>query len=350
MRYFERRSEAGAAPADNGRGMRALMLAATLAAVSPAVQPGTARAESSLPLTTVASIPLPGAATRFDYESLDPKTNRLFIAHLAASEVVVFDVKTNRVVGTIRDVDQVHGVLAVPELGRIYATATGSNEVAVIDALTLKILARVPGGTYPDGMAYDPHDRKLYVSDEHGGTDTVIDTTSNTRIATISLGGDVGNTQYDARSHRVYVNVQTTGELVAIDPAKDTVVARYPVAGCRSNHGLQLDDEHRKAYIACEDNATLAVFNLTAHKTERPYSIGDDPDVLAYDSKRAVLYVAAESGVVSMLRTNAGGLEKIGEAFLGKNAHIVAVDDRTHRVYFPILSDTGPKMLVMQPK
>ncbi len=78
-------------------------------------------------------------------------------------EVVVFDVNTNRVEGTISDVDRVHGVLAVPDLGRIYATATGSHEVVVIDAHTLKVIAHVPGGTYPDAMAYDPEDRRYDV-------------------------------------------------------------------------------------------------------------------------------------------------------------------------------------------
>ncbi len=59
---------------------------------------------SGLPLTPVASVPLPGAASRFDYESLDANTGRLFIAHLAASEVVVYDVNANRVVATIPNV------------------------------------------------------------------------------------------------------------------------------------------------------------------------------------------------------------------------------------------------------
>jgi YVTN family beta-propeller protein len=152
---------------------------AMLGAIAVAAAPGTAA--SNLPLASVTSVPLPGAANRFDYESLDPKTGLLFVAHLAASEVVVYDVKTNRVVTTIPGVDHVHGVLAVPDLGRVYATATGSNEVAVIDARTLNIINRVAGGTYPDGMAIDPVEHKLYVSDEHGDTDTVIDTTSNKR-------------------------------------------------------------------------------------------------------------------------------------------------------------------------
>jgi YVTN family beta-propeller protein len=171
-----------------------VLLMAGLAAAGPG---------SGLPLTRVASVPLPGAATRFDYESLDAKTGRLFIAHLAASEVVVYEISANRVVSTIPNINGVHGVLAVPQLARVYATATGSNEVAVIDAHTFKVVARVPAGTYPDGMAYDPVDRKLYVSDEHGDAVTVIDTTANRRIATISLGGDVGNTQYDAGSRRL---------------------------------------------------------------------------------------------------------------------------------------------------
>jgi YVTN family beta-propeller protein len=303
----------------------------------------------SLPLTRVASVPLPGAATRFDYESLDANTGRLFIAHLAASEVVVYDVNANRVVATIPNVSKVHGVLAVPELGRVYATATGSNEVAVIDARTLEVIARVPAGTYPDGMAYDPDDRKLYVSDEHGDTDTVIDTVANRRIATIPLGGDVGNTQYDARNRRIYVNVQTLRQLVAIDPVKDVVVGRYPVPGCTGNHGLQLDDDHRRAYIACEGNAMLVEFDLNKLKALRPYSIGDDPDVLAYDRKQAILYVAAESGIVSMFAAHGAGLTKTGQGFLADNAHIVAVDQRTHLVYFPVLASSGPEMIVMRP-
>lgn len=319
-----------------------LILALVMASLGAGRAPG-------LPLNRVANVPLPGAATRFDYESLDAKTGRLFIAHLAASEVVVFDIHSNHVVATIPNVANVHGVLAVPEIGRVYATATGSNEVAVIDAHTLKIVARVPAGTYPDGMAYDPDNRKLYVSDEQGDTDTVIDTAANRRLATIALGGDVGNTQYDARSRRIYVNVQTLGQLVAIDPAKDAVVGRYSVPGCKSNHGLQLDDDHRRAYIACEGNATLVAFDLNTLKTAGAFSIGADPDVLAYDRKRATLYVAAESGVISMFVANAQGLAKTGEGFLADNAHIVAVDQRTHLVYFPVLASRGPEILVMRP-
>jgi hypothetical protein len=50
-------------------------------------------------LERVADIPLPGSASRFDYQSIDTTTDRLYISHMGAGEMVVFDLKTRQVVG-----------------------------------------------------------------------------------------------------------------------------------------------------------------------------------------------------------------------------------------------------------
>lgn len=47
---------------------------------------------SPAPLETVVDVPLPGPAVRFDYQSLDPAQGRLYIAHMNANQIVVFDV------------------------------------------------------------------------------------------------------------------------------------------------------------------------------------------------------------------------------------------------------------------
>src|SRR3954447_19407474 len=78
---------------------------------------------------TVRDVPLPGDTSRFDYVSLDPGSHRLFIAHLGAGTVPVYDVAAAGVVGEVQNVPGVHGVLTVPELGRVYASATGTNPV-----------------------------------------------------------------------------------------------------------------------------------------------------------------------------------------------------------------------------
>lgn len=303
-------------------------------------------ASDQLPLQHVADLALPGNATRLDYQSLDPQKHLLFVAHLGDSEVIVIDTKARRVVATVPNVSDVHGVLAVPELNTVYASATGTNEVVAIDERSFKIVARTNGGVYPDGIAFDPVTRRIFVSDEHGRTDTVIATHSNQRIATIELGGDVGNTQYDPVSHHIFVNVQTLGQLVEIDPSRNSIVKRYSLARseCIGNHGLLIDAARRRAFIACEESGTLLWLNMRAMRVVTGWPTGEDPDVLALDDKTNQLFVAAESGNVSMF-SDAVRVAPVAQAYLAPGAHTVAVDSRNQLVYFPLENVAGKPVL-----
>ncbi|HYY94994.1 MAG TPA: YncE family protein [Pyrinomonadaceae bacterium] len=243
------------------------------------------RAQGTLPLEKVADVPLPGGASRFDYQSMDSEGGRLYIAHLGANHLIVFDTGNRRVLSEIGDLASVHGVVAVPELHRALASATGANELVVIDDQTLQVVARVPAGDYPDGIAYASKAKKIYVSDLHGKTDTVIDAATNQRIATIELGGGAGNTQYDSASEHIFVTVHRLNQLAEIDPQTDKVVARYELPGCSESHGLLIDAAHRLAFVACEENAKLAVFDLESRKVTALQPVGADPDVLAFDER-----------------------------------------------------------------
>lgn len=306
---------------------------------------------SALPLRTIVDAPIAGSTNRFDYASLDARRQMLFVADLAGSRIIVFDTARNRVRAIIANIPNPHGVLAVPQLGRVYVSATGADQVAVIDEKSLRVIARVSGGRYPDGIAWASRHHKIYVSDEHGGTDTVIDTQTNARLGEIALGGDVGNSQYDLQTDRIYVAQQSANELIAIDPATDTIIARTPLRDCRGAHGVQLDAARDRTYVACEDNAALVTLDLRSMHQLATDRLGDGPDVLALDPILARLYVASESGVVSIFDVRKGESNKIAEANLADNAHIVAVDPARHRVYFPLRNvDGGPVIRVMQPR
>jgi hypothetical protein len=323
-------------------------LATPPSAVLPTPDPSTSlpnATSGNLPLRTIRDVPLSGGSTRFDYQSFDPNTGRLYIAHLGDDSMVVFDANKEVLVGEVKNLARVHGILAVPELHRIYASATGSNELAIIDDNTLEIVARAPAGDYPDGVAYASKASKIYVSDLHGKTDTVIDAKTNQRLTTISLGGGAGNTQYDSASEHIFATVHRQNELAEIDPSNDQIIGRYPLPGCSESHGLLIDSEHRLAFVACEGNAKLAVFDLEAKKMTAIQSVGADPDVLAFDKGLGRLYVSAESGIITVFDERGRKLEKMGEGFFAPNAHSVAVDSKTHRVYFPLQSVGGKPVL-----
>src|SRR5262245_46072506 len=125
-------------------------------------------AQTQETLTFVADVPLPGASARFDYQSLDTTSNRLYIAHMRGNQLVVVDLARRKVVTTIPNLPCATGVWAVPELHRVYVSVTGHHQLAAIDDRDFRIIARIGPLDFPDGIAYAPLQKKVYVSDEFG--------------------------------------------------------------------------------------------------------------------------------------------------------------------------------------
>lgn len=301
-------------------------------------------------LELVREVPLPGPANRFDYQSFDPSTRRIYMNHMNAGRTIVFDTDSNRVVTEIKDVPRATGVWVVPSHHQVYISAAGAHEVAIVDDRTLTITSRVGGIRFPDGIAYAPEADKVFVSDESGGADVVIDAKTGAKRSTIDLGGEAGNTHYDSVSHCILVAVQTRNQMVAIDPVSEQIVQRYDLPGSDQPHGFTLDAPDRLAFISCEGNAALIVLDLRTMKPIQQLEVADDPDVLAWDPSWRRLYVSAESGVLSAFWLNGATLRPVGEV-RAPHAHTVSVDPRTHRVYLPLENINGHPMLrIYEPK
>ncbi len=327
-------------PVCGGGGTRASPGDAALEAA--AVGPG-------IVLRQVADVPLPGPAVRFDYQSVDTAAHRLYVAHMNAGTLLVFDTRARRVVADLAGFPSVHGVLAVPELGKVYATVTGRQEVAVVDATTLRTTARLGRVGYPDGLAYAPGVRRIYVSDEsRAGRELVIDATDGVRGA-IELGGEAGNTLYDPGSGCILVAVQTRDEFVAIDPRADSIIGRYPLPGSDHPHGLAVDAADRLLFVASEGNATLQTVDLRTMRVLSNHRVGGGPDVLAFDPTAGRLYVAAESGILTVFHLAGRDLVPDGSLRI-PHAHTVAVDPASHLVYLPLENVGGrPVLRVLSP-
>jgi DNA-binding beta-propeller fold protein YncE len=295
-------------------------------------------------LRLIAELPLPGPANRFDYQSIDPVARRLYINHMNAGRLVVFDLDSARVIGEVQGVDRATGVRAVPAHHAIYVSAAGRHEVVAIDDRTLRITASVSDIRFPDGIAYAPVEQKLFVSDEAGAAVVVIDARTNTKRSTIPLGGEAGNSHYDSVSHCVLVAVQTKNQLVAIDPVTERIVQRYELPGFDHPHGFIMDEPGRLAFISNEGNGTLEVVDLRTMHVLATHRVGDEPDVLAWDPQWRLLYVAAEGGVLSTFAADGAVLHALPEV-RAAHAHTVVVDPVTHRVYLPLENVNGHPVL-----
>ena len=244
------------------------------------------QAQTPIPtLKKVAEFDLPGPpGKRFDYLTIDPDDHYLISAHLAAGQTYVIDLRTNKVVATVSDTPGVEGVEYVPELKKFYTSNAGDNTTSVVDLRQMKVLKKLPAERKPDGSAYAAPSNKLYVSDERGRAEAIVDVTKDEIVKTLHFNSETGMPQYDPVARKVYINLQDDNIFAVIDPATDEVIGRYPVGRCRGNHGMTLDPDHHRAFLSCEGNNLMTVFDLDKHEPIAFLAMADDPDVIKFDT------------------------------------------------------------------
>jgi YVTN family beta-propeller protein len=294
-------------------------------------------------LKHVASIDLPGPpGKRFDYLVIDYDDDWLFSAHLAAGQTYVIDLKSNRVLHTVTDTPGAEGLEYVPDERKVYTSNAGDNTVGVIDLKTMKVARKIPTERKPDGNTYAASVHKLYVSDERAKAVAVVDVRNDKLVTTLHFDSETGVPLYDPKVNLVYVNLQDRNVFAVIDPTTDRVVGRYPVEGCQGNHGMALDSEHHRAFLACEGNSRLAVLDLDAHSVIATMPLAPGPDVVQFDPGLGRIYVGCSSGAISVFQEDdPDHFRKLADVPVQRRVHSLAVDIRTHRVYAPEQEEDG---------
>jgi DNA-binding beta-propeller fold protein YncE len=288
-------------------------------------------------LKEVAKFDLPGpSGKRFDYLTIDEDDHYLISAHLAAGQTYVIDLGTNKVVATVTDTPGAEGVEYVAELKKFYTSNAGDNTIGVVDLKLMKVVKKLPTEKKPDGSTYAGPFHKLYVSDERGKAEAIVDVTKNVIIKTLHFDSETGMPQYDPVARKVYVNLQDQNIFAVIDPVTDEVVGRYPVGRCKGNHGMAVDPEHHRAFLSCEGNNLMTVFDLDKNQPIAFLPMADDPDVIRFDPGLNRIYAACYSGAISVFRQDDPNHYRKLEDFLVQHAvHSLAIDLSTHRVYAP---------------
>src|SRR2546423_6712259 len=286
---------------------------------------------------------LPGPpGKRFDYLTIDTDDHYLLSAHLAAGQTYVIDLRSNKVVATVTDTPGAEGVEYIPGMRKFYTSNAGDNTVGVVDLRQMRVVKKIRTEKKPDGSAYAPPFHKLYVSDERGKAEAVVDVTKDEIVDTLHFDSETGMPQYDPVARKVYVNLQDQNIFAVIDPVTDKVVGRYPVGRCNGNHGMSLDPEHHRAFLACEENNLMTVFDLDKHAPIAFLPLADGPDVIKFDAGLGRIYVACYSGAISVFHQDDPEHYRKLENFPVQHAvHSLAVDPETHRVYTPEQEENG---------
>src|SRR5260370_20687964 len=154
---------------------------------------------------------------RFDYLTIDADDHYLISAHLAAKQIYVIDLATNKVIATVTDTPGAEGVEYVPELHKFYTSNAYDNTIGVVDLKQMKVIKKLKTEAKPDGSTYAAPFHKLYVSDERGKAEAIVDLNKDEIIKTSHFTSESGMPQYDPVARQVYGNLQHQNIFAVID-------------------------------------------------------------------------------------------------------------------------------------
>lgn len=287
-------------------------------------------------LTTITA----GGEGGWDYLSEDTTARRLYVSH--ATKIVVVDMRTNAVVGTIDSLPGVHGMAVASALGLGFASNGREDSAAIVDLETLSVLARVPTGDNPDGILYVPGFDEVYAFNGRGHSATVFKARGGAVVATIPLSGKPEFAVFDPAAGRIYNNIEDQNEIAVIDARSHQVVATWPIAPCEAASGLAIDLAHHRLFAVCE-NALMVVLNSTTGEVVATVPIGDGVDAARFDPVTQLAFSSNGEGTVTIVHEDSPDEFTVVQTLeTARSARTMTLDPTTHRIYLSAADFEAP--------
>lgn len=276
-----------------------------------------------------------GGEGGWDYVTVDAPNHRLFVTR--STHTLAIDTSTGKVLGDIPGQKGSHGVAIVPRLGRGFITdGGGSGAIVVFDLKTYAVLGTVPAMPDADGIIYDAKsDRILAVSGDGGALMTLppdIDPKAGKMEAPIDLGGKPEFLAADGAG-RVYVNLEDKGLVAVVDLRSRKVVARWPVAPGGHPVGMAIDVTGHHLFVGCRNPQKLIVMNTENGAIEASLPIGAGVDATGFN--RGEAFASCRDGSLTVAGAKSGKWDVEQVVKTADGARTMGVDTETNRIYLP---------------
>jgi DNA-binding beta-propeller fold protein YncE len=285
------------------------------------------------PLQVLKTFDVGGAATSWDYLTVDPEARRLYISH--GTLVSVIDVDKGTAIGQIPDTPRVHGIALVPDDNIGFTSNGGENQMSVFDLKTLKLVKKVKSSQNPDSIIYDPASKKIFAFNNRSGDITIVDPKALDKDpVTVPVGGTLESGVSDGAG-RVYVNVEDKDEIVAIDSKAGKVLAHWPLAPGKGPTGLAIDTQHHRLFAGCDK--LMVVVDPETGKVLTTVPTGAGVDGVAFDSQLGVAVSSnGRDGTVTVVKEGpAGTFKAIQTLKTVAGARTITCDPKNHQFFLP---------------
>lgn len=252
-------------------------------------------------LNLVGSISLPNVSGRIDHLAFDSKTQTLFVAALGNNTVEVVDLKSRKVIHTIKDLHEPQGIRYIPENNTIIVANGENGECDIFNADSYKFITSLKFSGDADNIRYDPAAGKIYVGYGDGAIG-IIDSKTFRQLDDIKLPVHPESFQLDTHSKRIFVNIPDALMIAAIDLEKKTITDKWKMENATSNFPMALDLKNHRLFIGCRNPSKLLVINSLTGKTITLIDISADTDDIFFDSSSDQIFISCGGGYIDVIK------------------------------------------------
>jgi len=277
-----------------------------------------------------------GGEGGWDYLTVDPQTHRLYVPR--STHTMVIDSASGKTIADIPGQKIAHGVAIVPEAGRGFISdGGGDGAVVVFDLKTNAILGTLAAQPDADGIIFDPFSGLvLVVSGDKGVLMSLqpdIDPKNGKIDAPIDLGGAPEFLASDGEG-KVFINLMDKNEVAVVDMRARKVIARWPVAPGGAPVGMSIDTKKGQLFIGCRKPQKLIVMSTEDGKVLADLPIGAGVDATKIDGGQAL--ASCHDGSLTVAAETSPGKFAIAQTVKTRlGARTMGVDPTTHRIYLP---------------
>jgi DNA-binding beta-propeller fold protein YncE len=272
-------------------------------------------------------------ATReyFDYITVDSSARRVYVSH--GTEIKVLDADSGTLIGNVTGLKQDHGVAVASEFGRGFISDGGQGKVIIFDLKSLKVVGEAKADNDTDSIIYDPASKQVFAMNGDAKTSTVVDAKTGTVKGTIELGGGPEFAVADGKG-TVYVNLEDKSELVSIDSRTLKIKSRWPLAPAGAPTALAMDFEHRRIFSAGRKPQMLVVLDADSGKIIQSFPISAGVDAAAYDPGTGLIFASTRDGMIHVFHEDSPDKYSVVENVTTEyGAKTMGLDTKTHNLF-----------------
>jgi DNA-binding beta-propeller fold protein YncE len=258
----------------------------------------------------------------------------------------VVDLQSGSTVGDVTSLEGCHGATVVPSKNLGFVTSGQEAAVVVFDLKTFKVVRKISTtggghGSNPDAILFDPASQKV-IAFCGGGDAFVIDPENLDALKTSIFCAPKLETGQSDGAGRVFVNSEEKSEIVVIDAAALKVTAHWTIAPASAPTGLAIDVIHHRLF-SVGDNEKTAVLDSDSGKVLTTVNIGKGPDGCAFDAQLQVAVSAnGEDGTATIVEEKSPTEFVVAQTLTTLNTgRTIASDPKTNRFYIPAVIPGG---------